>query len=554
MSQQTIKHKPLISECFIQLGFSPRPGQVELVSDVLSKYIDEGKSSVILCGDTGMGKSLIAAVVGECLSKINKSEIAAVYLSSTNALVNQYADSFKKLGDKKFFRIKGASNYKCDYFNKLGNEKATGDDCVRQHLSEIEIEKFCGGCEFKRTRGMINTSEHLITNYAYWMISKLWSTHMRSRPLQVFDEAHLLNDVFCSQMTITVSADSLDNYIRDCRTMNGKGDTQAADLVMYKNDINTGRITVNNYCEQIKRLYNIYAQISDICDLQARLVPDLTAKNRFTKIKSKFDGHISKIQGFFKHQYDHVFDDVVQGEFSIKPIFISSMMPLLLGEYNLFMTATMSPNFAKTTMNLDPKNTAFIEAPQTFDSESRPLMFVGKTNLNYAAMKDPATFVDMGKIINHIVDHHAGQKGIVMTPSFYVTKTLASKIKGTRVFEHTQGTNASDIVADFKRYSGAAILLSPSIFEGLDFPDDDSRYQIIVKSPFASLGDLRIKRIANEYSEIYREITLYKILQGIGRSIRSPRDTAATYFLDGTSATLFESKLNLWKSRFSVKT
>lgn len=550
-----IKREKLINECFEKLGFTPRPGQVDLVDHILCEYIDEKKTNVILCGDTGMGKSLIAAVVGESLNTIEKSDLAAVYLSSTNALVNQYADSFEKLGDKKFFRIKGASNYKCGYFNKLGNEKATGDDCVRTHLSEIEVSKYCGGCEFKRSRGLINSTEHLITNYAYWMIGKMWSTHMEPRNLQVFDEAHLLNDVFCNQMTITVSDHIIDLYIKDCSTLNGKCDTQAAELVLFKNLIKTNKITNENYKDQIKSLCKIFIKICEICDLQSALIPDLSAKIRFSKISSKFKGQADRIVGFFKHKYDHVFDDTVKGEISIKPIFISEMMGMLLGKYNLFMTATMSPEFAETTMNLDKKTTSFIEAPQTFSASSRPLLFLGKNNLNFEAMKDPSTFVDMGKIISHIVAHHVGEKGIVLTPSFYVTKTLASKIpKGTRVFEHTQGTNASDIVAEFKKYKGQSILLSPSIFEGLDFPDDDSRYQIIVKSPFASMGDPRIKRIANEYSEIYREITLYKILQGIGRSIRSPSDFASSYFLDKTSATLFDSKLNLWKSRFDVKT
>jgi ATP-dependent DNA helicase DinG len=551
----SIKREKLINESFTQLGFGPRPGQVELVNDILTQYLDNKKQNVILCGDTGMGKSLIAAVVGECLNVINKGTLAAVYLSSTNALVNQYADSFEKLGDRKFFRIKGASNYKCGYFNKMGNEKATGDDCVRNHLSEAEIAKHCSGCEFKRTRALTNTTEHLITNYAYWMISKLWSTHMKDRSLQVFDEAHLLNDVFCSQMTITVSESTIDLYIKDCNSMNGKGDAQSADLILFKNAVKTGMINKNNYQEYTKKLCKIYSSISEICTFQAALVPDLMAKSRFTKIKSKFDGLVSRIDGFFKHQYEHVFDDTVKGEFSIKPLFINSMMSMLLGEYNLFMTATMSPSFAETTMDLDKNSTAFIEAPQTFSPKSRPILFLGKHNLNFEAMKDPATFVDMSKIISHIVDHHKNEKGIILTPSFYVTKTLASKIpKGTKIFEHTQGTNASDVVREFKKHSGAAVLLSPSIFEGLDFPDDDSRFQIIIKSPYASMGDPRIKKIANEYSEIYREITLYKILQGIGRSIRSPSDFASTYFLDKTSATLFDSKLNLWKSRFDVKT
>jgi len=122
------------------------------------------------------------------------------------------------------------------------------------------------------------------------------------------------------------------------------------------------------------------------------------------------------------------------------------------------------------------------------------------------------------------------------------------------LFIHEQGSNSGEIVEEFKKYKGSGVLISPSIFEGLDFANDQSRYQIICKTPYASLGDLRIKKIADSYGNIYREMTLYKILQGIGRSIRSAEDTAVTYCLDKSSETIFKSNLNIWKDRYEIKT
>jgi len=122
------------------------------------------------------------------------------------------------------------------------------------------------------------------------------------------------------------------------------------------------------------------------------------------------------------------------------------------------------------------------------------------------------------------------------------------------LFIHEQGSNSGEIVEEFKKYKGSGVLISPSIFEGLDFANDQSRYQIICKTPYASLGDLRIKKIADSYGNIYREMTLYKILQGIGRSIRSAEDTAVTYCLDKSSEIIFKSNLNIWKDRYEIKT
>ena len=38
------------------------------------------------------------------------------------------------------------------------------------------------------------------------------------------------------------------------------------------------------------------------------------------------------------------------------------------------------------------------------------------------------------------------------------------------------------------------ILVSPSLMEGIDLVDDLSRFQIIVKVPYASLGDKHVKK------------------------------------------------------------
>lgn len=552
-----VKRESDILKAFETLGFSPRSNQTEIIDSVLSAYLDEKYTNVILCAGTGVGKSIIAAVIANVLQTVNNTNSAAIYLSSTNVLVNQYADSFSNLSDNKFFRIKGASNYKCDYFNQKGNDRATADECVFAELTELEQLRFCtnGKCEYKRAQKLVNETENLITNYAYFMLSKLKTERIIDRPLQVFDEMHLLNDTYCSQLSIEVSLSLIDRLCKEMSHANGKLNNEMAELVLFKQQITNKQITIQNYREKLKDLAKIYAKSGQICLSQSKLIPDLKDKAKFNKLAKRFFGLIELISTFIVDDYEHVFDNVSDKDaIFIKPIFIRDKMESLLGKYNLFMTATMSPYFAETTMGLTKESTKYIAVPDVFPATNKPVFFLGADNLNYDKMKDPKTYIEMSKKIAFIVDHHKGEKGLLMTPSFYVTKTLASKIpKGCKVFEHTQGTNINDYVAEFRNYKGSAILISPSIFEGLDFSNDESRYQIICKTPYASLGDPRIAKIASEYGSVYREITLYKIIQGLGRSIRTPTDTACTYFLDKSSETMFNSKQNLWKNRFSIK-
>lgn len=549
-----IKHEKLIISAFKVLGFSPRDNQLKIIDDIVSAFVDGKKKNVILVAGTGVGKSIIAAVVAECLKTFTSSDKSAIYMSSTNSLVDQYTDSFAKLPDFKFFRIKGAGTYPCNYFRQKGNSYASGEDCVKDELTDLEISKYCANCSYVHAKSMVNSTENLITNYAYFMISKLKSDHLQERPLQVFDEAHLLNDVYCSQVAIEVSVDTIDKLCKDLGELNGKLDNEKADLVMFKNEIIGGKITASNYKEKIKELAKIYIAVTTKCSTLAALIPDLKAKTKTRRVGTRFSRLSSLIGGFFDHKYDHVFDDTVKNTISIKPIFIGDMMHLLLGRYNLFMTATLSTEFAETTMKLNPAETSCITAEEIFPASNKPIFFLGKENLNYQRMQDPQTFKDMAKIIEYIVSHHSEEKGIIIVPSFYAAKSLSGAIpKTVKLFQHIQGTNVMESVTEFKKYDGAAVLISPSIFEGLDFKDDESRYQIICKTPYPGLGDMRIKYIADNYSAIYKEITLYKILQGIGRSVRSKEDFAVTYCLDKSTETMFKSKLNIWQERFLVK-
>jgi len=97
------------------------------------------------------------------------------------------------------------------------------------------------------------------------------------------------------------------------------------------------------------------------------------------------------------------------------------------------------------------------------------------------------------------------------------------------------------------------VLISPSLFEGVDLPDDASRFQIIVKAPYASLGDNRIKYIAENHKDIYSLNTILKIVQGCGRSVRSQNDHCTTYFLDNNIRWLWNSDDNIWKNEFETK-
>lgn len=552
-----MNYQKTISDSFAKLGYKPRAGQEQIVSDILTAFLTDKKRNVILSADTGIGKSIIAAVVSESLQIENEQETNSIILMHQNALSKQYASSFHHMGEDEYFQIKGAGNYQCNYFKSVHmKQDATGEDCVKQELSEMEREKYCKGCEYAKAKHYGRSTTNLITNYSYFFLMKLYMDPSTSkiRDLQIFDEAHTLNELFSDHMAIHFSTEKIDSYLKELSTHgNNKLDVEIAEFNSIKAAIISGSVKEHNYIDFCTRVLKNYSRVHTAFKRMSDLVPDMKDKMKFRKIGKKYSSLAAKIDDLIAYDYDHVFDDSTKNEIAIKSIFINDMIDKILGKYNLFMSATISVDFTEATYGLKPEETAFIEAAQVFPSENRPLLFLGKESLNYSKMQDPNVIIELQNKIKIITSHHSKEKGIILVPSFALARKLSEKISGVQLFEHKSGEKIESVIAKFKEYSGGAVLISPSIYEGLDFKGDDSRYQIIVKTPYASLGDKRIAYIADKYPDIYKELALLKIIQGIGRSIRSVEDKATTYFLDGSTKKLFDSRLNIWKKRFVIK-
>ena len=85
------------------------------------------------------------------------------------------------------------------------------------------------------------------------------------------------------------------------------------------------------------------------------------------------------------------------------------------------------------------------------------------------------------------------------------------------------------------------VVMGPSLLEGLNLVDDLSRFQIFLKVPYPHLGDKYVAAKLAHSQSWYSWKTSIGVLQGIGRSIRTPDDWAVTYLIDGCFADLFKS-------------
>jgi Rad3-related DNA helicase len=137
-----------------------------------------------------------------------------------------------------------------------------------------------------------------------------------------------------------------------------------------------------------------------------------------------------------------------------------------------------------------------------------------------------------------------GKRGIIHTTSYALTEQLEQRyLLDTPVLPeiifHTRKKNIDELLAIYKQTPGA-VLFTPSLTEGFDGEGDLLEWQVLVKCPFPSLGDPRIKAfIKSKFgTTLFNERTVSTLIQTLGRGIRSSTDTCTSYILDRNASRL----------------
>ena len=526
---------------------NPRTIQVEILKDVEEK-INSGYKKIVISAPTGVGKSAIGIAISNYFGN-------SFMVTASKNLQDQYIDDYPDLRS-----VKGKSNFPC---LKLMGEKNI-DDPVLATTMELTCEKgkceekktgskkeYCkfkpdieeialgnidsGGCHYYLQKYIALTSDHSLWNYYSFfqlMLNKKTFAKYIGRSVSIFDEAHKIEDQIINFIGIKIT----NKQLEECSMDVTRYDLTDIDVILELLD--SMRKT---YAEMLRKMedeqsndHRTYARYLDQLEKAARS-----------------HGNISEDKGNFvinepQKNLDENFESV-----EIKPIDISKFVARFFEtEYQIFMSATIDKKSFCENMGLEESMVAFIDTPRSpFPLENRKIDF-----LDIAQINRNSSFEDKIKIVKQIdklLTIHSQERGLILTSSIsnckFIKQYLSAKNRNRIRICHSSNPNKKTQGQILKEHRNdtTSVLLSSSLWEGVDLKDELSRFQIIAKIPYAPLTEKRTIAKRKKFPLWYDAQTLMKLLQGFGRSVRSEKDHAKTYVLDSAVRFLIYKTKNI---------
>lgn len=481
------------------------PGQVELSSQ-LSAWLAGPNRFLGAALPTGYGKSLLGMLLAQENLQITQENLRitqenkVVYLTSTKGLQEQLMRDFSSLG---VVDIRGQNDYQCIQFPQRTVDLApchTGYECpVRNE------------CTYYSTLERAKGARIVVTNYHYWLYQHQYGSGLDTDDnmtnLLICDEAHQLGNALESYLSLRFTR-------RDRRWIPWTVDWT------YQDWVDAARSARWRMEQELRRITEDAGSTTPGSDREE----DLVKEQRYLRtLTNKLDNVIS---GRISQWIPESKDDE------------STWTPIRPGMYNseLFQNVPkvlcMSAMFTQHMMgNLNIQGD-WIDAPSPFPVRNTPIMHVNTVRMDYRTSdEDMLAWV---RRIDEIIGDRSGKKGLVFTVSYARARFLAqhSRYVGL-MYQHTS-RDIAQVVQDFKDAPAPAVLVSPSVTTGYDFPAEECEYIIVGKIPYPDSRSSLAKARQRENSSYTSQLAMEVLVQEAGRGTRSATDRCQVIIVDDT--------------------
>jgi Rad3-related DNA helicase len=428
--------------------------------------------------------------------------------------------------------IRGQQNYTCDGLDqqklalyRLGRHPgqmnfrtAYSEAPTCQDGREIGCSNKVGrnwpGCPYWEQYQKALRSRLVVTNYSYWFAINMWGSGLGKFDCIVLDEAHAAPDEVSSALTVEI-----DDWERQKLLRSVPWPLKTDKIVAWAGWAKTHK-------------HIIEARLGEQLDFRERK----RYSQMFNKLSilSVADGKVPWVCEPIvpKHRRD------TRTGWKMEPLWPGPYCEQVLfrgTEKVILCSATVRPKTLEL-LGLKEDDYDYLEYDSPFPVRNRPVIWIPTIRNDYRATDIMLRW--WIKRIDEIIDVELAAKktvkGLIHAVSYKRADLIRWNSRHAGLFIwHNGAYDQADAIDKLKKSKGPAVLLSPTITTGVDFPGDDAEFQIIGKIPFASTHDSKIVAARHAADKEYGQYqAMLDIMQMAGRIVRSETDIGRTYIID----------------------
>lgn len=505
-----------------------RPVQEQAIKFALDCFLNKGLKTVVLELPVGVGKSAVGITVARALlDNLSGDKGGSYFLTTQKVLQDQYMRDFGPGAMDLMRTIKSSTNYMCAHHQ---HQSCAESKRVLPHVRGLDeaktfIKTCTENCPYSKSKADFISAALGVTNFSYFLAETMYAGKLEPRKVLVVDECHSTEGELSKFVEVSFS-EKFAKEALSCAPPKSRDQVSVIDWVK--------RSYLPKLNRKIKTLESsIKKATSSGDDIQEE-----------SKQYETLDKHVCKVHRFVaeynpKNWILNVVDvklktgKLLHYKYEFKPIDVSKSANDLLfrfGDYVLLMSATiLDKNAFCASLGLDPAKVGFMSVPSPFPVENRKVHYLPVGSMSKSSID--STLPAMAEVVRMLIDKHTGEKGVIHASNFKIANYIFEHVKSPRLLIH-DSTNREEVLSKHIKSSDPTILVSPSMTEGVDLADDNSRFQILCKVPYPYLGDAVVKRRMENDMNWYPYQTAKTIIQSLGRSIRNETDFAVSYVLD----------------------
>jgi len=504
-------------------GFSPRPQQVRLLTtlaDAIAEALDDPSAPRVFFVEAppGVGKSHVAMALARWSGD-------AYLLTSQKLLQDQYEREFG--GDLQL--VKGRDNYVCERYGDARVPTSRGM-CRRPRGPQCQ-------CPYARAKAAALAGPVFCTNTSYFATLRHWrAEQLRKRRLLIVDEAHNLESQLVSVFTVAFP-------LEQTRAWFGGPLPRLSVADEYRTLLREHLERLEGRIETLGRHLEALRPPGAGAESFLSMPPSREEQGLMAEYEI-LEAALARIR-FFVDAEDREwivrYPPDIGATLELVPLTVTSMARDLLSESADLVVLSSAYLGHRSALaecfGLEEATVRSLTAESPFALAQRRIDYrpVGRLSVTSLSRLEPALF----DAVAAILAEHPREKGLIHAPSYAAGRRLVADLVGrgpafSRRLIWVESAEAKTRALEQHRASAApTVLVSPSLREGVDLPDDFLRFQIVTKMPYPDLGDPWTAARQSRDPRWYALETAKALVQAYGRSCRHADDHGITYVLDG---------------------